>query len=233
MYARLISPLKNQQGVSLAEGLVSVGAIAGLAALIATLSTQTDTRSYTLKRSCDSLATSITEAVADEGVYSDIYGITPGHDTITPDPDGGGTYPTEMTSAEGSTMIAAAPGQVMDVVQPGDMYPGTAFNLIGAGPTPVVETYRMIKGSVAAMNAIYNSADMCTTFTTYPNFSNIAAGEITALGLTSELFQLPTNPVIEVQLVVRRPDGTEDCPARPYYIRPAGAIDLNNAFDAT
>ncbi|NQY99696.1 MAG: hypothetical protein HRT45_03385 [Bdellovibrionales bacterium] len=241
MYVRLISPLKNQQGVSLAEGLVSVGAVAGLAALIATLATQTDTRQYTLKRSCESLAASITEAVAEQGVYADIYGIVPGKDPVTTDPDGGGTYPTELAVGQANDMIGDAPGGPMPIVQNTDLYPGVT-ELIGTGPTPVINTHRLIKGSMAALNAIYASADVCTNWSTYPNLTTHDGTQVTALGITSELFNLPTDLEIRIQLRVQPANGgAEGCPGAgtPRYIRPGSAADpgavgvraSENAFD--
>lgn len=201
MFAHVKKVLRDQRGMSLVEGLVAVGAVAGLAGLIATLSNQIDIQAYTLRRACDSLADSILESVSQEGLYSDVSQINLGQGA--PTPGFPAVTPVELTSAQGSALF-----NNIQIVQNSDLWPATiTTTLVGGGPRPVIQTHRTVKGVIRALNGIYNSGDLCTdvsgtgdTWYPYNPITQTDATSVVNLGLTSELFKLPTAPTIGIRL---------------------------------
>ena len=211
---------RNERGVSLVEGMVGLGAIAGLAAIIANISSNTNNRGMIYRRACESMAVNAIDAITDEGIFMNVYDFTPSSSKIN------------ITTAEGAGLFT------IDEIADGDLWPA-ASNMIdpvasGADLPPVLRNEKLIQGAMRALNALYNNqanTDYCAGFASYPEmtFGN--------LGIENELTRSdPANPPtidLRLQAVVWN-DNSVVCPPKPFYIAPVpGLVNGRRAWHGT
>ncbi len=209
----------NERGVSIVEGLVGLGAIVGLAAVIATISTNTNNRGLIYKRACESMATNALDAITDEGIFMNVYHFTPSNN---------GGVKQHLTTDEGLGLYT------IDEIANGDLWPG-AMNIISPNPIssgadlpPVIRNEVLIQGAMRALNSLYNNqagTDYCSGFVPYaPNMT------IGALGIENELTRSDPNnpPTIELRLqAINFNTNNTFCPNKPVFIAPRSGLASN------
>lgn len=214
--------LGNERGISIVEGMVGLGAVAGLAAIIANISTNTNNRGLVYRRACESMAVNAIDAITDEGIYMNVHHFNPSND---------GVIKQEITSGEGINLFT------IDEIANGDLWPATVSIISpvinsGANLPPTVRNEALIQGAMRALNALYNNqsgVDYCSDFASYPQMS------VANLGIENELTRSDpgTPPSIELQLqAVNWTTNTTVCPAKPFFVSPlSGAPKTMRAYN--
>lgn len=210
----VFKPILNQRGVSLVEGLIGLGAIAGIAAVIATISTNTNDRGFIYRRACESMANNAIDALTDEALFMNVVHFTPS-----------GTKDT-ITAAEGASLFT------INEIANGDLWTGTT-QIVDNGARPVVRNEVLIQGAMRALNALYNhgTLDFCSGYQEYAPMS------IASLGIQNELTRSNSAvpPILRLRLgVADLSTGATGCPARPFSIVPRSGLTANQrGFETT
>lgn len=203
--------LSDERGISIVEGMIGLGAIAGLAAVIANISTNTNNRAMIYSRACESMATNAIDAITDEGVYMDIHHFTPSPNKLS------------ISQSEGINLFT------MNEIKTGDLWQGST-NIVddpvdGNSLPGVFRSEILVEGAMRALNALYNNAagtDFCGDFRPYaPEMT------FTNLGIENELTRSDplTPPTIDLKLeMVNWQTNVASCPAKPAFIAPRTEI---------